>query len=120
MQGTKNIDDLVEIVVHMRESRDGLVETPAQFRFIADLLSISIGSRRADVETSGLMSYSCKNISMGSNISSDIRNFDPDPHLACAHIHYSHFHLIYENLEVTTISVLLLISLVLSLIVILR
>jgi hypothetical protein len=32
-------DQLVDIVVSMREHRDGLVETPAQFRFVTEAYS---------------------------------------------------------------------------------
>ena len=35
-----HIDDVVDIIVNMRKSRDGLVETPRQLRFILDLLNL--------------------------------------------------------------------------------
>ena len=36
----KTLSELVDIIVGMRENRDGLVETPAQFRFAAHALNL--------------------------------------------------------------------------------
>ena len=36
----KTLPELVDVIVGMRENRDGLVETPAQFRFAAHTLNL--------------------------------------------------------------------------------
>lgn len=40
LQEVKDHDSLVNLIVAMREHRDGLVEIPAQYRFIAEMLQI--------------------------------------------------------------------------------
>lgn len=40
LQNASTHSELVDIIVGIREHRDGLVETPAQYRFIADSLAI--------------------------------------------------------------------------------
>ncbi len=40
LQSIRSHDELVDAVVGLREHRDGLVETPAQLRFVADTLGL--------------------------------------------------------------------------------
>ena len=106
MRGVKHVDDLVGIVAQIRESRDGLVETPAQFRFIADLLSISIKSH--------LNSSNNKNVCTPIHLNETER--------FCLQDLNNYYHPLFskQNFELTTISVLLVCSLILSFFIILR
>lgn len=106
MQRVKHVDDLVGIVAQIRESRDGLVETPAQFRFIADLLSIPIKSHL--------------NNSNNKNVCTSIHPNETEGFCLQDLNNYNHPVFSKQNFELTTISVLLVCSLILSFLIILR
>ena len=40
MNRIESIERLIDIIIEMREIRDGVVETPRQFNFIVDLLNL--------------------------------------------------------------------------------
>lgn len=40
LHDVRSNSDLVDVVVSMRENRDGMVETPAQFRFVSKVLGL--------------------------------------------------------------------------------
>lgn len=40
LEKTNTIDELVNIIVNMRECRDGLIETPEQFEFLVEMLGL--------------------------------------------------------------------------------
>lgn len=42
MKSVKTVDELVNLIVGMRENRDGLVESPEQFQYIVNMLNLSM------------------------------------------------------------------------------
>ena len=64
ISATNSVDDLVNIVVGMREFRDGLVETPQQFQYISNMLGIlppaSTISSSSSTKTSPLLGAESK------------------------------------------------------------
>ncbi len=44
LERVKTMDELVNVIVSMRENRDGLVETPEQFEFIVNMLGLNKSS----------------------------------------------------------------------------
>lgn len=56
-EGVTSLDELVRIVVGMRESRDGLVETPEQFEYITNLLKLPTKPLSTDINV-----QSCFNV----------------------------------------------------------
>jgi hypothetical protein len=44
LRGVRSVAELVDVIVQMRESRDGLVETPEQFAFLTRMLALPMGA----------------------------------------------------------------------------
>jgi len=55
MNRIESIEQLIDIIVEMREIRDGVVETPRQFNFIVDLLNLH---RKETITTEQIVDYS--------------------------------------------------------------